>query len=774
MPSLRRTCGNAGSIWVILGAVLYGCAFLLPAAGGAATITVDIIKPDHAPLVLDAGKQYQFEAVAFVEGEELPGGEVSWEWDFGDDSEHVLTNPVTHTFARCGNFVITVTARYGTLTGQDTINATAATAGLLDSVEFLVLPNTGGRVCDGVEVMLRIPEQELERHNAILGPVSFCRGPLWHPEPYTMDQQSRYMDGTAYRTVSVWWNTPGDPNTAAVDWRVDYTLWVLEPPPEGEEAPYYATVLDSKANSWTPYNLVITAGGPLVIEHHKGDGSHTLSWQAAHLEDDEGVIPKTYTAAVQVLDMSGNLVVSSPWLPYTINQPAAWDWEPGVPPEGDADGLYTFRVIADHSPEDSDCDKVDMLSEVGRPTPGDEIHIDWDTLTLKGKMKYTAAAELASPVLHIYGPSEAEISLPADAGYHEVSYELPIGYGTFWGVITADQTAVQAANNRDGIAKPAIPEGCYFGSIPGPPQEVEIYEPHHPPASNFNFCFSPDLLGGICRVVAKGRVVSYEQLNGGLHWEIDDVPGSILTMTPDPPKGPDIQCQYTGLPLFNSAFGPKTLILTHPLVQTPDEVEIRVFYCPEAVNHPTAAGDPLLPPPWFRPTANWFFYWRQGVVPDLANFTYNPFLDMGGYFEEFDILAVGPGARGSNGPSWEAVNQFDPTISYTVSAEGKGSQCCAEVCAHELMHQRLRSEASGYDTDGDGLSDAYELASPYHLNPFHSDTYQMGTRFPNKPEYAREGDKEFLCHLAERSPGSVNVDADWSNGGVHGIANDPQ
>ena len=113
-----RRCGVAGPWTVVLGAVIIGCAFFVPAVGAAAGITVDIIKPTtESRCTFNTGQEYEFEAVAFVEGQELPGGEVSWEWDFGDGTDHVLVNPTTHTFARTGNWTVTVTATYGQLSG---------------------------------------------------------------------------------------------------------------------------------------------------------------------------------------------------------------------------------------------------------------------------------------------------------------------------------------------------------------------------------------------------------------------------------------------------------------------------------------------------------------------------------------------------------------------------------------------------------------------------------------------------------------------------------
>ena len=82
---------------VLLGVALYGCAFFVPAVGTAAGITVEIIKPDKNPIVFDAGKEHEFEAVAFIEGQELPGGEVTWEWNLGDGTDHVSANPTAHT-----------------------------------------------------------------------------------------------------------------------------------------------------------------------------------------------------------------------------------------------------------------------------------------------------------------------------------------------------------------------------------------------------------------------------------------------------------------------------------------------------------------------------------------------------------------------------------------------------------------------------------------------------------------------------------------------------
>ncbi|MEN6644402.1 MAG: PKD domain-containing protein [Armatimonadia bacterium] len=780
----------------ILGAVLYGCAFLVPAVGAAATITVEIIKPVDDQVVFDVGKEYDFEAVAFIEGVELPGGEVTWDWDFGDGSAHSADNPAKHKFMACGKYRVTVTATYGgasqplagnsagprgtvatqALTGQDTLDTVIGvpgSEGLAAAFQWEARnggwngPKFGGEVSDDVCVVLRVSSKALEAAGAIWGVPRFWRTVHGVPiEQYGMVQCFQYeVIGDELWTIAYCnWTTSGDKNGEAVEWTAEVSLEV--PPPPGGEAPY-TQILPIKGKSWTPNNLVIDSGEPLVIEHHPGETKHTLSWSSTHLEDDAAGVGKIYSALVQIFNLSGGDPIAQETVTRELNKAATYDWSPnlGMPESPDTYGLYTFKITGEHGAPCADTDKADLISNVHSVVP---LTIDWDTLKLKGKIGYTAAFPLDSPKLEIKGPKTLELDLPTEAGYHEVEYELDIGYGAFWAVITATETAERAANNRDGKAKPVLPKGCYLDTIPGPPASVEIYEPAPPPDSNFNLSFNT-AAPGVCKVRARGRVKDAEgnilgMLNGGLIWAPFSVGSSILTTLPASARGEAIELRFERLPENNSDFGAKTLTLSHPLVASSTSKTFKIFFPADGLNHPGQNPNPVA---W---TPNWYYYWRQGVVTDLTHFTYDRFVATGLYDPATGFLKVGDGAAGANSPTWKATNS-DTGEQWQVGGDGVGVDCCAEVCAHELKHKENDLNNIGVDSDEDGLSDDYELAAGYNLNPNKRDTYGMGQQFKDKPNYTRFGDDEFLAHRAEFSPGPVDASADWSASGKNGRAN---
>ena len=487
MRCTRRTCGSAGLLTVTLGAVLYGCAFFVPAVGAAAGITVEIIKPTTEPrYTFDTGEEYEFEAVAFVEGQELPGGEVSWQWSFGDGTDHVLANPTTHTFARTGNWTVTVTATYGALSGEATLNAAAAAGGLLDAVEFLVVPDTGGQVCDSVEVMWRIPFDELNEHLAIVGPVSIYRNNdgQWD-EQYTYGRWQQMEDDEWYYVVSTWWDSCSDSNTEAVDWRVDYILWVNEPPPPDEEGPYYATVTDTKNDSWTPFNTVLTGDDECLIKHCVGDTTHTVSFNIAHLQDAEAGIDPKYHVVLTIYDLQGNQVDQVTKDDVAVGG-GSIDWEPefgegGEPPEEPVDHneIYAYRITADHGMCGDSWPKP-----LGGSVTAAYITTVTSTNSFKAIVKYHLSRELKEGEITAWrhDPDGWE-----EAGGVGLGHLEPGDWWTDEFVVTGDpngkysyiltgwETPEDGEGNRGGDPQPGVPDGV----DPPPDQKLVHLESVH-------------------------------------------------------------------------------------------------------------------------------------------------------------------------------------------------------------------------------------------------------------------------------------------------------
>jgi len=117
---------------------------------------VEIVQPDADPFTSMVDNPAYFEAVAYVDGQELPGGEVTWDWDFGDQTAHSTNNPTTHVFTETGEYNVTVTGSYGGQEAQDTAIAVVEEAEPSPATESISIYVAH----DGTWLNYRIPEYE--------------------------------------------------------------------------------------------------------------------------------------------------------------------------------------------------------------------------------------------------------------------------------------------------------------------------------------------------------------------------------------------------------------------------------------------------------------------------------------------------------------------------------------------------------------------------------------------------------------------------------------
>ncbi len=102
----------AGAVAIML------CA--APACAQGFLLTVEIITPATNPVEMtlqtspdtppDLVAIQEFEAVAYLNGQELAPSEVAWDWDFDDGTEHSADNPTTHHYTECGAYIVVVEA----------------------------------------------------------------------------------------------------------------------------------------------------------------------------------------------------------------------------------------------------------------------------------------------------------------------------------------------------------------------------------------------------------------------------------------------------------------------------------------------------------------------------------------------------------------------------------------------------------------------------------------------------------------------------------------
>jgi hypothetical protein len=140
-----------GSRHVAAGALPFIAGLLLVFAGPAiAGLTVQIVQPVNDPFTAVVESYVPFEAVAFADGEELPYGEVTWDWDFGDASPHSSANPTSHAFANAGSYTVTVAATLGALQAQAQIEGVLQVIPEPDYTGYwwLCLPSLSGSVDD--------------------------------------------------------------------------------------------------------------------------------------------------------------------------------------------------------------------------------------------------------------------------------------------------------------------------------------------------------------------------------------------------------------------------------------------------------------------------------------------------------------------------------------------------------------------------------------------------------------------------------------------------
>ncbi|MGC9320322.1 MAG: hypothetical protein ACP5KN_19970, partial [Armatimonadota bacterium] len=291
------------------------------------------------------------------------------------------------------------------------------------------------------------------------------------------------------------------------------------------------------------------------------------------------------------------------------------------------------------------------------------------------------------------------------------------------------------AQNRDGLAKPALHKGST-----NLVRALEILEPDENPVTDNNFVFDAAAdPNGACQVAATGTTHGVLP-QADLEWELDTIQGSTLTSDPDPPKGQTITFTYTRLPSSNSEFGNKMLTLSHSQVPCEDTQTVQIFFSEEATNHP---------PPDTAFSPNWYYYWSQ-TTASWGSHVYDP-------------QCGNPWGRCVwQGDHWQAC------ISYGAN-EGQGNPLFDEegidwfavICRHEGQHVMDFSNwwPNGYnqnaDLDNDWVPDADELQMGY--DPGLYDT------FPDDP-WPNDCEHHCETHRAQWAVGAADPE-DWAHPG---------
>lgn len=251
---------------------------------------------------------------------------------------------------------------------------------------------------------------------------------------------------------------------------------------------------------------------------------------------------------------------------------------------------------------------------------------------------------------------------------------------------------------------------------------------------------------------AKVKPSKYEK---DVVWEIEDVQGSKKTIKPT--KGSKVTITFDKLPSDNNQFGEKTI--TASVNGKQDQVKVRFFFERDGKDN-LGGKDP-----------NWFYYWKQGAVTGLNDFTYKT--GGSGYDPSSDKLFISDEAKGElpsgQVPLKPQVTRQGDTKPCTVQASitfkaTDGVYSAARLVAHEMEHQRLTRMTKGgkdfaIDKDGDGVRNDIEIKSPFCLDPMEKNTHGIaGGKF--------DGDNEVLAIDAEsKSSNRVKSELDWASPG---------
>lgn len=261
------------------------------------------------------------------------------------------------------------------------------------------------------------------------------------------------------RFASDGWSTSFDPNEQ-VSWRAHIELdEVAAEPPN--------TISFDLDESWTPGNVVVKATGDPVILHHADDTSHSIGWTIDHCDD----LDPVFAATVTVCDLSGNTVT-------TLTDPDAGigagsvAWNTNLPEDS---GIYTYRIAAQHAEDppwphpctDQDKSAVLTISNVS------VTDFAWSQTRYPDyafvRLHYTLSRAADAVEVQCYKRDltltaiDDPEAFPATAGTHDVLVEFAVDravMGPYRFVISADETAADGANNRDGAAKPALQKGA--------------------------------------------------------------------------------------------------------------------------------------------------------------------------------------------------------------------------------------------------------------------------------------------------------------------------
>ena len=514
-------------------------AWVLVSVTPGLTVTIDAPSPSNYPV--PPNQAATFHATALMDGVPLDDADVTWNWNFGDQTDPSADNPVSHTFADAGEYIVTVTATVGELSAQATLPAQvagAATANASDPnqaasdlqsghTQLFVIPAFvndgvpslgysygGGPVCDVVEVAVRCAT-----NYSLVG--FCCKDPTsseWLPASSTGYNYA--PTGANYAEYRALWYTNLGALNAPVDWEA-----IISPyGPWGTGIPITAT--------FTPNNTVVTPRSGEVIrfdpDKTEGLSSALIRWGFTHL--DLGNMAGQFSVGIEVCDIAGNPVWRQviPSLNPNASGDVLWSGQRnvGTPAGGTVPkGIYTYRVVACHGALTMDelasppaiwpCSDWDKRETPGIHIVSDTTHqftcsIDVPTLTVTATVPWAVNGPVANCAIDIYSPkdlkSRATIKLGSFTGAASDTAHASFTIdkdevGAFTAVISACQTDADGLSNRDGKARQIAQRGATYELWP---QAYDMSGLNGDPTShNWGTLPFPEAASAVADAVAK-------------------------------------------------------------------------------------------------------------------------------------------------------------------------------------------------------------------------------------------------------------------------------
>jgi len=485
------------------------CILVVTSLPVYAALTVDIVVPPTDPFTCEVNIGQDFEAVAYLDGQQLPSDEVTWDWDFGDNSDHTTSNPTVHTYEDTGNYTVTVTATHASQQGQDTTHAVVepeqewdGESGLFCrlSCPYPECPITGSTVCDFNYVCVRCPKSYTLQD-------FYMRYP--YDENWTLmpHEQGDFAPQEPYAEYRAQWSLVYTAQNLPHGWKA-----VIQPMVGGEPEEVLGT--------FTPYNIVAMNRSWKVLRYDPTEDSGLdvceIPWGTDHL------VPtcpgaEEFAVCIKVFDLGGATLIWHKHLDEVAapdSGSVSWSGEtvPGIPPgnpggPGSAPkGIYVYRVLVAH--DDTlgdvmsypDCElleqgsyHVDLEKSIRLEITDVSLSdVEWGRPPLmEAMLHYTLSRDAGGCSLHVHKPDLSEFfiaaSLPSTAGTHHVPISVLLDraqMGPYSFVVRAYETEADGATNRDQHWRYALQKGAvevmwppahggYGNDQPGAPEALD-------------------------------------------------------------------------------------------------------------------------------------------------------------------------------------------------------------------------------------------------------------------------------------------------------------